>query len=204
MARSQRAFVFRARAFVSLLTAVSFVFMSISGIILFLAPSGRRAVDWHVWSLSRDEWIAMHLSFSGVFLIAAMVHLWLNRKPLLHYLKLKTQAAAGLRWEWPAVLFLAGVVTWGTLKPFEPFTSLIQWRDHFHRDTPVAQDETAGMGQITLADYCRQNDLAIDRAIEILDAEGIAADPSDILRWIADRGNIHPSRLRSLLDDARP
>jgi len=103
---------------------------------------------------------------------------------------------------------LAGVVTWGTLKPFEPFTSLIQCRDHFHRRSSDTQDETAietaGMGQITLADYCRQNDLDIDRAIEILDVQGIAANPSDTLRRIADRGNIHPSRLRSLLDDARP
>lgn len=207
MDRQHLAFVFRARAFISLLTAVSFVFMSISGIILFIAPSGRRAGDWSVWSLSRGEWIAQHLSFSAVFLIAAIVHLWLNRKPLLNYLKLKTKAAAGLRWEWLAVVLLTGVVVWGTLAPFEPFTSLIQWRDHFHRHTPAAQDqtviETAGMGQITLADYCRQNRLDTDRAIEMLNAQEIAADPSDTLRTIADRGNLHPSRLRSLLDAAR-
>ncbi|NLW85227.1 MAG: DUF4405 domain-containing protein [Phycisphaerae bacterium] len=49
--------------------------MSISGIVLFIAPSGRRAVEWHVWAMSRDEWIVMHLSFSAVFLFAAIVHL---------------------------------------------------------------------------------------------------------------------------------
>lgn len=202
-----RMFVFRPRAFVTLLTAFSFVIMTVSGVILYTAPSGRRAGDWNVWTLSRDQWIALHLTFSAVFIIAAVLHLCFNLKCFLHYLKIKTKAAVGLRWEWLAVAILTAIVIWGTLKPFEPFAALLRQRDKFYRRPAAAQVQTqadrTGLGQLTLNDYCRQIGLDINLAISALKEEGIAADKADTLRVIADRAGLHPSQLRSLLDAAR-
>lgn len=205
----KRKVLFRFRAFVSLTVALSFFVMVVSGIILYLAPSRRLAEqqDWSVCGLFRSQWIALHLSFSTLFLIAAVIHLWFNRRPLLSYLKLKRKTAAGLRWEWAAVLLAAVWVAWGTLAPFGPFTALLEQRQQFYRgDTTEAdsQSDRTGMGQMTLADYCRQTGQDADSVIDYLNAQGIAARKNDTLRAISDRNDIRPSRLRSLIETARP
>lgn len=201
---------FRFRAFISLLTALSFTAMSITGIILYVAPSGHLANlrQWSVWTLSREQWVALHLSFSTVFLIAAILHLWLNRKALFHYLKLKTKAAGRLRWELPVVLLIAGLIVWGTLMPIEPISSLLKWRQHFYKETAVGQSqgssESSGMGQLTLEAYCREIGLNTDRAIDALKQDGIVADKNQTLRSIADRNSIHPSQVRRIIDALQP
>jgi hypothetical protein len=208
MDAGHRALGFRFRVFVSLLLALAFAGITISGSILYIAPAGRLAArqDWCVWSLSRDQWIALHLSISVVFAVAAIVHLWLNRKPLFAYLRIKTNTVGGLRWEGLAVLCVITLIVWGTLAPVEPFTSLLTWRQRFYRE--IASDhvltEPAGMGQLTLDAYCRQLGLDVNTAIERLEQSGIDADKHETLRTIADKNKIHPSRVRSLLDTVHP
>lgn len=206
MAAQPGRFVFRFRAFVSLSVFVSFLAMSISGIVLYIAPSGRiaRDLDWRVWSLSRGDWTALHLTFSAVFMIAALIHLWLNRRPIWSYLKIKTKVAAGLRWEWLGVLVMAAVVTWGTLKPFEPFTTVLELRDRYRRNIPqqTAPPEAVAAGQITLEDYCRQLGVDLQAVLAALEKEYLITDKSDTLRKIADQNNTHPGRLRRLIETA--
>ena len=48
----------RIRGFVSLLTALSFLIMAVSGLILFIVPEGRIA-NWHDWrflGLTKNQW----------------------------------------------------------------------------------------------------------------------------------------------------
>ena len=197
--------VFRLRAFISLLTALSFLVMTLSGVILYIAPSSRLSNirNWNIWTLSRDNWIAVHMSFSTAFVIAAIIHLWLNRKPLLYYLSVKTKVET-LRGEWLAVIIVAGLITWGTLKPFEPFSSLIRQRNQFNKHLTIRQGESpseiSGSGQLTLDNYCHQIGLNTENAIAILRQEGIEADKHDTLRTLADRSGLHPSQLRRILN----
>jgi hypothetical protein len=210
MSDTKNRLTFRFRAFVSLLAAFSFAAISITGIILYLAPSGRLAGlrQWSVWSLSREQWIALHLSFSVVFMITAILHLWLNRKPLLTYLKLQSKIAGGLRWELPIVLLLSGLIIWATLTPVEPITSLLKGRQHFYKETATGQNkegtEIAGMGQLTLEAYCREIGLNTDRAIEALKQNGLIADKNQTLRAIADHNGTHPSQVRRVIDAVQP
>ncbi len=209
MQRRDGNFVFQFRAFVSLLTGVSFVLMSVSGILLYIAPSARRAaeMDWSIWALPRVQWTALHLTFSSLFVISAVAHGWLNRKPLLNYLKIKVRATRRLRWEWLAVVLLAALTAWGTLRPFEPFATLLDQRERFRRPE-LAQDnspaETVGMRQVTLEDYCRQMDLDIEAVLEKLRDDGISAEKSDTLYAIAQRNNIRPGPLRRMIESESP
>lgn len=208
MQRQDGNFVFQFRAFISLLTGVSFVVMSVSGILLYIAPSTRRAaeMDWSIWALSQAQWTALHLSFSALCIIAALAHGWLNRKPLLNYLKIKVRAARWLRWEWLAVVLLAVLTVWGTLRPFEPFTTLLDQHDRFRRPE-LAQDnspaETVGSRQTTLEAYCRQMGLNTDRVLDHLTSQGISAEKSDTLYAIAERNDLRPGRLRRLIEAAQ-
>lgn len=135
---------FRFRAFITLMTAAAFVVTSVSGVALFVAPSGRIARDmgWALWTLSRGQWIMLHLAFSAVFLMAAVVHLFLNRRPIVNYLRIKSEALGQLRWEWLVVLLVSAVVVWGSLVPVVPFSALTEWRDTFHH--PSSASEPSG------------------------------------------------------------
>jgi len=68
------------RAFVSLLSLVSFILLGLTGIILYIQPHGRVAY-WTKWSflgLEKDQWGNIHI-FSGLlFLMAGGFHFYYN------------------------------------------------------------------------------------------------------------------------------
>ncbi len=137
------------------MTAAAFLVMSVSGVALFVAPSGRIARDmgWSFWTLSRGQWITLHLAFSAVFLMAAVIHLIFNRKPIVNYLRIKSKKLGRLRWEWLAVLLVSAVVFWGSLVPVVPFSTLTEWRDAFHHPSvstaePQVRQQRRRQGQM--------------------------------------------------------
>jgi len=83
--------LFHGRAFVSILMACGFAVVVLSGFALYVAPHGRGAHvnAWSFLSLGRGDWVRIHVVFSVLFPFAAAVHLWLNRKPFLSYLRRK-------------------------------------------------------------------------------------------------------------------
>jgi len=50
------------RAFISVATAVSFVALSVTGVVLLITPPGRVAhwTGWRIWALTKDQWSGLH------------------------------------------------------------------------------------------------------------------------------------------------
>jgi len=71
---------FNWRAFISVTTALSFVAMSITGVVLFVTPPGRVAhwTGWKIGALTKEQWAGLHIWFSLLFMIVAVLHLYLN------------------------------------------------------------------------------------------------------------------------------
>ena len=82
---------FNYRAFVSILTGFSFILMTVTGLVLFFAPSCRIARDtsWSVLGYNKDQWIDVHVWFSIVFVIASIFHIYFNWAVLVCYFKAK-------------------------------------------------------------------------------------------------------------------
>ncbi|MFZ9024148.1 MAG: DUF4405 domain-containing protein, partial [Anaerohalosphaeraceae bacterium] len=119
---------FRFRAFVSLLTTFSFIILAVTGVILYITPPGRVAnwTNWTFWGLSKHQWIAVHICFCTLFLIASILHIWLNFKPLISYFFSKAKTASALRLEWILAIAICGIFCIGALRPFIPFSSLLE------------------------------------------------------------------------------
>lgn len=85
---------FSFRKLVSVINALSFFFMVISGIVLFFAPQGRIAywIEWKFFYFTKDDWINIHTASWFLFLIASLFHIYFNFKPLKNYVisKLKS------------------------------------------------------------------------------------------------------------------
>jgi len=124
---------FNRRAFVSILVGFSFVLMTVTGLVLFFAPSCRIARDtsWIIWGHDKEQWVAVHVWFSIAFVIASMFHIYLNWSALTSYFKAKLKKGVALRAEWILALVICGIIYAGTVGEVAPFSSLLTFKDTF-------------------------------------------------------------------------
>jgi hypothetical protein len=114
------------RRIISLTVFLSFIFLALSGIMLFFSPRGRIA-NWGGWTLfgfTKEQYSAIHTTFMVLFLVTGIWHIVLNWRPIVGYLKDRSKkikvftpessVAMGL-----ALLFLVGPLT--GLPPFGQF-----------------------------------------------------------------------------------
>jgi hypothetical protein len=73
----------------SLTAFLSFFFILLTSVVLYIVPQGRMAywADWHLWSLSKDQWGAIHINVGFLFLLTLLLHIYYNWKPITLYLQ---------------------------------------------------------------------------------------------------------------------
>lgn len=120
--------IFNWRAFTSTYIVFSFIIMTISGLILYIAPPGRIA-HWSrisLLGLEKDQWQAIHITFTFIFIIAIGFHLYFNWKPLLIYIRGKIKENKSMRREFLASFLAAVLVFVLVLSNFPPFDYVIE------------------------------------------------------------------------------
>jgi len=124
---------FSLRAFASVFAGLSFVLMVVTGLVLFIAPSCRVADDtsWAVLGHDKDQWVAVHVWLSAAFVIASVIHIYLNWKVLISYFKSRVRKNWALRTEWLAALAICAVLYAGSAAEVPPFSSLMAWKETF-------------------------------------------------------------------------
>ena len=195
---------FRWRAFISVTTALSFVAMSITGVVLFVTPPGRIAhwTGWRIWALTKEQWAGLHIWFSLIFMIAAVLHLCLNWRPFLGYFRSRIHRAFALRAEWMTALLLCGVVGWATLAEVTPFSSLLIWNEAIKRswETPAGQAPIPHAELLALSELAEKTDgLDAESMVENLRAAGIEVESSDVvLGDLAKRAGMTPMQVYAI------
>ncbi len=73
----------------SLTLAFSGLIMLVTSIVLYFGPAGQvgHFSPWSFWYLSRHHWGALHLNSGLLFCLAMIVHVWLNFRLLVAYVK---------------------------------------------------------------------------------------------------------------------
>ncbi len=132
---------FDKRKFVSVFAGFSFVLMALTGLALFFAPSCRIARDtsWAIWGHSKEQFVAVHVWLSTVFIIAAAYHTYLNWAAMKNYFKTKIGENIGLRTEWVAALLICLLIYVGTVRTTWPFSSLIDWQETYEHGAAGGQ-----------------------------------------------------------------
>ncbi|MBT6095840.1 MAG: DUF4405 domain-containing protein [Rhodospirillaceae bacterium] len=76
------------RAMTSLVTTWAFVIATMTGVVLYITPKGRVAnwMIWDLWSLTKEAWGELHITFSIVFVVVGVAHLVYNWKPFKSYM----------------------------------------------------------------------------------------------------------------------
>lgn len=149
---------FKWRSFVSFGMFFSFLIMSVSGLILYIAPPGRvsRWIDWHFLWIALSQWQALHTLFSYLFLGFAISHVFsMNWKILFSYFTRKTKEGLRRKRELVASSIIVFLVISGTLFNLQPFKTVLDiggfaseyWGERIDYP-PVAHIEEMTMNEI--------------------------------------------------------
>jgi len=203
--------MFNWRAFVSVLTALSFIGMAFTGVILFVVPPGRIA-NWSGWTLlalTKHQWIGLHDWFSIIFVVASVFHVYLNWKLFVSYFKSKVSKAFALRAEWALALVVCIAVFFGTLGDVAPFSSLLVWNENIKHswDSPQQRAPIPHAELLTLTELAEQvRDVDLETMLTNLKANGIEVESTDVvLGELAESYNMTPARLYNIaLGQTRP
>ncbi len=121
------------RRITSLTLVLSFVFLILTSVILFIAPEGRVAYwsDWHLIGFTKTQWSALHTNLGFLFLLAGLMHLWFNWRAVLAYLKNKARQMVVFTPAMTAALLITILFTAGTLALWPPFSSILDVGQYF-------------------------------------------------------------------------
>lgn len=122
---------FNTKAFISFTTFLSIIILILSGICLYVSPSGgiAKEIKWKLLSLSRDAWRGMHITFCIFFIVFIIFHLIYNLKVLLAYLKNKLTKKLVFKKEFCLALLIVGILLIFSVFQWFPFSKLLEWRD---------------------------------------------------------------------------
>ena len=133
----------------------------------------------------------------AVFVVASVLHILLNGKALLSYFSANVKSAGRFRLEWIAALILCGIVWWGSLKPFVPFSALLDLNEQMKRSQPpsATQPPVPHAELLTIAELAKQAEVDTETILQNLRSRNIEASEADIFGDIAERENLSPNEL---------
>jgi hypothetical protein len=119
------------RRFISLTITFSFLVMSYTGIILFLAPKGRVAnwTNWELFGLDKTDYTHLHVTFMVLFLFGMIFHIYFNWSSLINYLKNKARTFSLLTKEFLLAFGINVLFVLGTLYYWTPFDQFLDFQD---------------------------------------------------------------------------
>lgn len=150
------------RGMVTLLLLFSILVDVISGIILYVTPSGSiaRWTNWSFWGLGKDEWSAIHIIFSMVLIIILLGHLYFNWRILVHFIWNKLYKVVNLKREMATAGIVTILLVFGILWNVEPFNSIVNFRETMKRDGNIGFKPGSGGGYgRNVLGYRNQNDI---------------------------------------------
>ncbi|NTV99515.1 MAG: DUF4405 domain-containing protein [Chlorobiaceae bacterium] len=118
------------RIFISFGLFISFFMLLISGVILYVGPSGRGpgAIVWLIIGLTKPEWQNQHIIFGFTFSLFALFHLLLiNWRAFLSYLKSKTKEGLKSPAELLFIIVLSLIFGIGTYFKIQPFSGILEF-----------------------------------------------------------------------------
>lgn len=192
------------RAFTSLIVALSFCILVLSGAVLYMSPPGRIAnwTHWTILTLTKNEWKALHLYFSLLFVFGSIVHLVFNWKALLNYFKKRTTSRFGFRREWLFALLICLVIYFGTRLNLSPFAQWVELGEKIGRSWPdsLRQAPIPHAELLTLKELAREAQIETSKAIERLHASGVTVLTEEtVVNEIAKKNKRSPREIYEII-----
>lgn len=209
MNRTEKKFSWR--AFISFGLLFSFIIMSLTGIVLYLAPAGRVSnwVNWKLIGFTKAQWQALHTVFSYTFIILAVFHLFsINWRVFISYIKNKTRQGLNRKRElWLSTVFTL-LFFLGIVYSVPPFSSVMDFGEYLTEswekktnEPPIPHAEL-----LTLTELSHQLDsVSIEKIVNRLKASDIRFNNTgETLEQIGALNNMPPIDIYNLITKRAP
>ena len=188
------------RKITSMTMLLSLVVLAINSIVLYVVPEGRVAywADWKFLGLTKGDWGAQHTTVGVLFLIAGILHIYYNWKPILAYMKNKTRQIKIFTGSFNVAMVLTAIFVVGTYYNIPPMSTIIDISESVkdsasdkYGEPPYGHAESSSLKMFT-----KRENLDIDKSIELLQNAGITVQGSqDIIKDIASMNKRSPQQI---------
>lgn len=195
------------RKITSMTMFISFLFLVLTSIILYIVPQGRVAywADWHLWGLTKTEWGNLHINLGFLFLFAGLLHMYYNWAPIKAYMKNRSRELKVFTPSFNAALLLTLVVGIGTYLEIPPMSSVISLGDSI-KDSASEKYGEPPYGHAELSSlklFSKKQGLDLALGMELLRKENIQfTDSKDTLGAIATANKMSPQEVYNIIKPA--
>jgi hypothetical protein len=190
----------------SLSLGFSFLIMSYTGVILYIAPHGRisRWLDWHLFGLDKIQYQELHITSMVTFLLFALLHIYYNWKPIISYMRDTSSKISFTKKEFLIAFSLNALFVIGTLTLVQPFKGFLDLgeniKDSWGQKTTKAPPQQ--LGRKTLQELSATGNIDLEKSIEILKLEGLTnINSSYKIREIANELDTTPTNIYTILTE---
>lgn len=192
------------RAFTSVLIAMTFLALAVSGAILFLSPPGRIAnwSDWRMLGLTKHDWTGLHVWFSVIFLVTAGFHIAFNFRPLVNYFKDRFTRRIGFRREWMVALALCAVLFIGVRAGLPPFSSFLDFNERIKRswEDPRGGAPIPHAELLSLEELAGKAEVPLNTALQRLEERRVRGATAEIIvAELASKNDVSARRVYEII-----
>lgn len=204
------------RSLALFIVAWTFTVLTVTGIILFIAPKGKVAVwlDWSLAGIEKQQWQWVHLVFGGIFIIAGSIHLYFNWKSFKKQIvtrvkgRFKPKPEMLLATVFTTVLFTASILN------IPPASWLIElniltknsWSSSSQSENSYQETKFqkinitgAGLGRKNISELCFDAGISLEIGLQRLSSSGITATAGSNVQAIAEKYQLPPKEILLIL-----
>lgn len=195
------------RKVTSMTMFVSFLFLVLTSIILYIVPYGRVAywADWSLWGLTKGEWGDLHINLGFLFLFAGILHMYYNWAPIKAYMKNRARELKVFTPSFNVALLLTLVVAVGTYLEIPPMSTVINFGTSFkERASEKYGEPPYGHAELSsLKLFTKKQGLDLSVAMELLGRAGIRViNNKETLAAIAAANGMSPQDVYDIIKPA--
>ena len=177
--------------------------MTFTGIILFITPPGRVAnwANWELFGISKELYGQIHSSFMVLFIIATILHIYYNWKPLINYMKNEAREFVLFTKDMIVASILFLVFLFGTIYQISPFSNFLNFGDEIksswekeYGTSPYSHAELS-----SLKSFTKKLNYDLEVSKTILTSNNITFEEEQSLSQIAKLNGISPKFIYDLL-----
>ena len=195
------------RKITSLTLLITFVLLIFTSIILYIVPHGRVAywADWHLLGLSKTQWGNLHINLGVLMLIAGLLHIYYNWKPIMAYLKNQAKQINVFTPSFSVALIITLFTAIGTYYEILPMSAIISVGEAI-KDRGAAKYGEPPYGHAELSSlkmFAKKQDLDLKKSMQLLKDAGLAVTgPEETLAGIASANDMTPMQVYEVIKPA--
>lgn len=196
------------RKLTSLILAWSFVILAVTSIVLYIVPSGRVAfwANWTLLGLDKHGWGALHTNVGYLFIAVSIIHIVLNWKLIVNYIKKKArekaQEHAGLNKDMIGSIVIVLFFSVFTIADLPPVSWIQAFGEGLKESSEVKYGSPpyghAEMSSLQL--YCTRTAQDVEKAVKALQEAGVSITGTDqSIADIASANGMTPQQIAEII-----